>query len=128
MVEGKGGREEMSTQLLWLPERGSSNGTWHSRPLLHAAGGGGSEWALTARRKDGREEGRAAEEERLQECTGNQRGGIGNMGILVNGAGEVAYCRERDIKSEASVRVNMERRNYGGMLVWEMERDCMWHR
>lgn len=45
------GREEMSTQLLWLPHRGSSNGTWRSRPLLHAASGGGREWALTAGRK-----------------------------------------------------------------------------
>ncbi|KAA8582802.1 hypothetical protein FQN60_006473, partial [Etheostoma spectabile] len=67
----------MSTQLLWLPDRGSSNGTWRSRPLLHAAGGGGREWTLTAGRKDGREEVRAAEE-RLQGCMGNQLWGIGN--------------------------------------------------
>lgn len=34
-------------------QRGYSNGTWHSGPLLHAAGGGDREWALTAGRKMG---------------------------------------------------------------------------
>ena len=90
------GREEMSTQLLWLPERGSSNGTWHSGPLLHTAGGGGREWALTAGRKYGREEVRAAEE-RLQGCMCNQLGGIQNTGL---------FCTRGRWLSVQSVRQN----------------------
>ncbi|CAB1433979.1 unnamed protein product [Pleuronectes platessa] len=40
-------------------------------PLLHAAGEGGREWALTVGRKDGKEEVRAAEE-RLLGCKGSR--------------------------------------------------------